>query len=79
MNKFAHESRLQSLKDEAIRSLRLTVRLGVRNGCVIHPSALSGAKVSELLRVKIRTIVCDDTVGNSISEYYLFHEFDGRA
>ena len=79
MIEIAHESRLQSLEDKTICSLSLAIRLRVRNGCVIYPSALSGTKVPELFRVKVGTIVCNDTVGDSISEHNPLYELDSRT
>jgi hypothetical protein len=40
---------------------------------------LSGAEVPKLFRVKVFTIVRDDAVRNSVSEYNLLHELDGHA
>ena len=79
MLEIAHQSGFQPLEDQTICSFGLPIRLRVRNGCVIDPSALEGAKCSELVRIKVGAVICDNAVRNSISEYQLLDETDGSA
>ena len=79
MFQVSHESRLQPLKDKAIFPLSLSIGLGVCDGRIIHPGALSRAKASELFRVEVRTIVYYDAMGNSVPKCYFLHEIDGSV
>ena len=79
MLEIAHQPGFQPLKDQAVCPFRLPIRLRVRNGCVVDPSALGCAKHSELIRIKVGAIICDNAVRDSISEYQLSDETDGSA
>ena len=79
MLEVAHQSGFQPLKDQTIRPFCLPIRLRVRNGCVVDPSALGSAKGSELIRIKVGAVICDNAMRDSISEYQLSDETDGSA
>jgi hypothetical protein len=51
----------------------------VRHEGVIDPSALSVAKLMELVRIKVRSIVGDDAARDSEYEDYLSDELNGSG
>ena len=51
----------------------------MRHGGVIDPSGLGVGKLTELIRVEVRSIFSDDAVRDSESEDYLFDEMNGSG
>ena len=79
MLEVTHQSWFQPLKDQTICCFCLPIRLWVRDGCVVNPSALGHAKHSELIRIKVGAVIYDNVVRDSISEYQLSDETDSGA
>ena len=69
MLEVTHQLGFQSFENQSICSFSLPVRLRMGDRSVIDPRALGSTKGSEFVRVEVRSIIHDDVVRNTISEY----------